>query len=304
MISLADLDDRPAGPQSWEAFADTVPERYARHGGLEQLVERLDRELDARSAAALRTIRILGQDLQRAAQRALQTRCAKCRTRRAPCAECRRRCDPFFAVVVGALVVGCYDLTRRMAGAPEMAVARLQRPAGAPPFGSLTAALAFWLGRDAQLGKGGGPPAVAEGLDEAVAATIAVARRPGRGFLRVAPSRSSSGRAQGEATVLLVLEIDRAVQASGLNDLELWLVAATTVGESTGRARRRRQGGVEEALVVRRVGELVEAWNARTGDHVAARGLAKVLARVRGDLELALVARELIPRPIRRARCA
>jgi hypothetical protein len=278
MLNRHDREDaRRDTPQNWESLASKAPtswEKYARADGLERWTAEQDEALERDVAETTRRIEGLDQKLRPMARRALG---------KAP--------SPAWRIILGALVVSAWDSARRMGGQHEACVARF---AGSrrTPFMTARAALEFAVYHQPLIGLGSRRLAPALDRPRDIAARMK-ARAAGCDVRAPRTTPGGRGVPRGLGAVELRADVLGAVRASRIGAVELWLVVASTVGELQKRARRTK-AGVEEALIRRRAGELVERL-ATMGFEADLDVVRDVIGGARERLTSELEARGLIP---------
>lgn len=306
----------PSGPQNWEDFADQVDDRYARNGGLDELVAVLGGEYDRDAAEAARQCGRLN-DLCAGALRDAYF-------------DARAAGASFDEGLLAALGIACWNHARRLGGEPDMVgEVRKARDGSRPPFGSIASAWGFAL-ETSYLTLGAGP------LGSVIAETSELARAVGRaaervgrargvawdgadvgGFLPIewmasSPTHVGGSGAKNEGAITLredvVASIARAVPAQDRLGLEL-----VVLGEEQRVPRAREQGNRFRSraqfervrLTMRDAARVVwaveqEAWKRGHDGAVepqSEEAIRKRIERAKDALQLELERRELIPAP-------
>lgn len=117
------------------------------------------------------------------------------------------------------------------------------------------------------------------------------------GQMAVAPSHASSGRARGEGAVLDRVDLEKALRAAGISEIDAELLALVEVGQTRQRARRTRNGVEPAVEPLRPVDALATLRTRHPGrvDLPATVHEARLrLRRARGAVREALAARGLV----------
>lgn len=211
--------------QNWEAIAHEVDDRYARCGGLAELIDELDQRYDVTASDELKRITRQDEFLKTDFKEAYLS-----------------PHGIFEHEMLWALAVAVWNGVRRSSGYSEMAVSTPKaRDGSKPPFGSMRAAWSFAEeARGVRIGIGPLSTAVAETSELAIAIGRAEERR-GRdrgtagGFIPIewmasSPTHVGSSSAKNEDSVVMRDDVLTALERS-VDERDVSLLALVVLGE-------------------------------------------------------------------------
>lgn len=287
--------------QNWEDLAHAVDDRYARCGGLAELVDELDATFDTASANDTRRIEALDNYVKGQLKEAWEAAAGL-----------------FEKALLGGLAIAVWDGNRRRHGEAAIPIGRAS-DGSRPPFGSMAAAWAFAEeARGVAIGAGPISTVVAETSELALARGRA-AERAGRdrgdagGFIPMewmasSPTHVGGSSAKNETRVILRDDVLMALERS-VEDADVPLLFLVVLGEQQRVPAKRALGDKSDDRArpqferVRLTYKEAARRSKERGDTDSEEAICQRIKRARSAFRSALEVRKLIPTmPVRAPR--